>query len=91
MPKEEVEKRGFSTEVVDFLKEKFPVQLNMYLDKPLREEMADVIEMLNAKVYIIDEVKEGVSDEAVLYTSYETINIEYVSLDDSLKDEAEGV
>jgi hypothetical protein len=71
MPKAEVEKRGFSTEVVDLLETTFPVRLNMYNNgKPLRTEMAEVATKLQAKVYIVGEIKEGVAEEVNYYKEH---------------------
>ncbi|MDR1917017.1 MAG: hypothetical protein LBQ58_10635 [Synergistaceae bacterium] len=69
MPRREILKRGFSTEIVDFFEKHFPIQLNMYNEGVLREEMADIAQRLNATVYVIGEIKHGVSEEFNLYNS----------------------
>ena len=70
MPREEVSKRGFSTEVLDLLETTFPVRLNMYNQKPLRNEMASVAKSLQATVFVIGEIKEGVAEELELYRNH---------------------
>lgn len=71
MPRAEVIKKGFSTEVVDFLEETFPIQLNLYADgAPLRHEMVKIANHLDANVYFIGEIKEGVLEEYTLYKSF---------------------
>lgn len=67
MPRLEIEKRGFSTEVVDMLETTFPIRLNVYNGKPLRSEMAELASKLEAKVYVVGEVKEGVLEEVNFY------------------------
>lgn len=67
MPLQEVKQRGFGTEVVDELEKLFPVRLNMYNTKPLREEMADIASSLEAQVFVVGEIKEGVAEEVELY------------------------
>ena len=47
MPRAELEKRGFSFEVVDLLESTFPIRLNLYNGKPLRQEMVEVAAMLS--------------------------------------------
>lgn len=71
MPRSEVIKRCFSTEVVDLLEDTFPLRLNMYNNGPLREEMAKVAQLLKAEsVYVIGEIKEGVAEEVEMYKKY---------------------
>lgn len=66
MPRKLVEEKGWSTNILDEL-EKFPVRLNMYDEKPLREQMAVTASKLGANVIVIGEVKEGVEEEIKLY------------------------
>lgn len=66
MPRKLVEEKGWSTKIIDEL-EQFPVRLNMYDGKPLREEMATVASKLKANVIVIGEIKEGVLEEVNLY------------------------
>lgn len=67
LPRKVVLEKSFPTDVIDALDEFFPIQLNLYKDQPLRSEMAVVGKALNAKVYIIGEVKEGVAEEEKFY------------------------
>lgn len=67
MPEKEVIKRKFSTDVVDCLSGEFPLQLNMYSNGPLRQDMAIVGAKLGANVYVIGDAKEGVHEEVLLY------------------------
>jgi hypothetical protein len=69
LPRKIVEEKNIPTDVVDTLEALFPVQLNMFDKAPLRAEMVEVAKKLNAKVYIIGEVKEGVKEEADLYNA----------------------
>lgn len=79
MPRAEVVKRDFSPLIVDTLEQHFPVQLNMYRDKPLREEMVEVAKRLDAKIVVIGEIKEGVKEEVDLYSAA-GLTIEQVQL-----------
>jgi hypothetical protein len=67
MPRETVLEKGFSTDVVDKLKELFPLQMNCYNDGPQRDLMASIIKQTKGDVYTIGEVKEGVLEELKLY------------------------
>ena len=67
MPRAELEARNFSCDVVNALENLFPVRLNMYNEKPLRNEMVDAAAKLGAQVYVIGEIKEGVAEEVALY------------------------
>lgn len=67
MPREAVIEKGFSTEVVDTLKELFPIQMNCYDGGPQRDLMASVIKQTYGEVYAIGEIKEGVAEEVELY------------------------
>lgn len=67
MPKEIVLEKGFSTEIVDALQRGFPVQLNMYNNGPMRQEMMEVAKQLRSKIVVIGEIKEGVAEEVELY------------------------
>ena len=62
-----LEERSIPTDVVNALENLFPVQLNMYNEKPLREEMVQVAAKLEATVYVIGDIKEGVAEEVALY------------------------
>lgn len=90
MPRKEVISKGFSTDVLDTLDTLFPIQLNMYKDgKPMREEMVKLSCKLNASIYFIGEIKEGVLEEHELYTgnkdecktvSGNTLNLHFMPL-----------
>ena len=67
MPREEVVQRGFKTNLVDLIEKTFPIRLNLYYKKPLRAQMSELAYLLNAKIYVIGEIKEGVLEEVVLY------------------------
>ncbi len=67
MPREDVIKKRFDTEVVDTIESTFPIRLNLYNGGPLRNEMVEIACKLNAKVYVIGEIKEGVLEEVDLY------------------------
>jgi hypothetical protein len=67
LPRKIVEEKQFPTDVVDKLEALFPLQLNLWKEKPLRVEMAEVLSRLGGKVYVIGEVKEGVEEEISLY------------------------
>jgi hypothetical protein len=67
LPRRVLEEKHIPTDVVNALENLFPVQLNMFNEKPLREEMVDVAKKLEATVYVIGEVKEGVAEEVELY------------------------
>lgn len=67
MPREVVVDKGYSTEVVDALKELFPMQMNCYNDGPQRDLMASIIKQTHGDVYTVGEVKEGVLEEVKLY------------------------
>jgi len=67
MPRAEILKRNFSTDVVDVLERTFPIRLNVYNGKPLRNEMAYLASKLEAKVYVVGEIKEGVLEEVNFY------------------------
>ncbi len=75
MPREEVVKRGFSTEVVDALDQLFPEQVPYYMDGTVnRERMAQVASgngqnglRQNAKVFVIGPVVDGVKEEVAAY------------------------
>ena len=68
LPKAVLEEKKIPTDVIDALTEYFPLQLNMFANgKPLRAEMAEIASKLNATVYVIGEIKEGVAEEKALY------------------------
>lgn len=67
MPRKDVEYWGYNTEVVDILDTMFPFQLCMFNGYPHREEMAAVAKKMDAKVYVIGNVNEGVQEELDLY------------------------
>lgn len=67
MPREVIIEKGFSTEVVDALDQLFPTQINFYKDGPLRELMAKAAIALNANLYFVGQIKEGVAEEAKMY------------------------
>lgn len=70
MPKEVVEEKGFSTEVVDTLDEIFPHQkcfFNKETGKPNREKMAEYVKATGATVFIVGEANEGVAEELEFY------------------------
>lgn len=68
MPREVVVEKGYSTDVVDTLKELFPIQMNLYEESgPKRDLMASVLRQNNGVAYTIGEVKEGVMEEVKLY------------------------
>lgn len=69
MPRKELLERGFPLDVVDTLDNLFPIQLNLYQHKPLREQIANVGSSLSATVHVIGEIKEGVAEEIELYKS----------------------
>jgi glutaredoxin-related protein len=74
MPRSKVMEKGFSTSVVDALDKLFPHQLNMYscvTNMPLRKQMAHVALMLNATIYVIGDIAEGVAEEVQIYQSAE--------------------
>ena len=67
MSEKEVKKRKLKDIVQPLFKKLFPVQLNMYSNGVLREEMADIAKNLYADIYVIGEVKGGVKEEVELY------------------------
>lgn len=67
LPRKVVVEKGFSTTVVDALEKNFPVQLNMWNEKPLRNEMVDIAKRLGAEIFVIGDIKEGVEEEVNLY------------------------
>lgn len=79
MPRWLLQQKGIPLDVVSHLESLFPVQLNMYNMMPLREEMAELGKKLDAEVYVIGEVKEGVQQEVELYQQ-SGLNITYISL-----------
>lgn len=86
MPRDEVESRGFSTEVVDLLKELFPVQLNMYSNgSPMRSEMAFLAKKMGAKVYVLGSIIEGVEQEVEMYQNAR-LDINHVPIPQSESD-----
>lgn len=65
-----IQERGLPTDVVDALDELFPTQLNLsFVGGEFRNMMAYHAKTVNAKVYAIGEIKEGVADEVTLYES----------------------
>lgn len=79
MPRKTVEENGWPADVSNALDWIFPVQLNMYNGKPLREEMVIFGKAVNAVVYVIGEVKEGVQEEVNLYRAA-GLTIEYLPI-----------
>lgn len=76
MSRKEVEKENLSPDVVNKLDELFPLQLTMYRDgKQLLPEMADIMNRLEGKVYVIGEEVDGVAEELAEYAKY---NLEVV-------------
>ena len=67
LPKKEVEKRGLSTDVIDKLDELFPIQLNMWNGKVLRDDMGSYAKSLNAEIYVIGNINYGVKEEVDIY------------------------
>ncbi len=67
LPRRELEAKNIPCDVVNALENLFPVILNMYNEKTLREEMVDVAVKLGATVHVIGEIKEGVAEEVALY------------------------
>lgn len=81
LPKKILLEKGFPpTDVIDKLEELFPVQLNMYNEKPLRKEMAQVAVKLNARVYVIGNIIEGVEEDVNSYEK-EGVQFTHVPLD----------
>lgn len=82
MPREIVEEKGYSTDVVDLLDRLFPnKQLNVY-DSDLvkmRLDLAQFVRYFKADVYIIGDVYAGVSDEVALYEGI-SAKLNYISL-----------
>ena len=79
LPRKEVIKRGLPTDMIDMLDELFPIQLNFWDQKVLREEMGNYAKTLGAEVYIIGDVKDGVKDEENIYKS-KGLPIKYLDL-----------
>lgn len=68
MPRALVVEKGFPTIVLDAIDKLFPIQLNMFLHgAPLRTEMAEVAAKLEATVYVVGEIKEGVAEDVERY------------------------
>lgn len=69
MPMYEVQRRGMDTKVVDTILKLFPIQINLYspVKGPARKEMAQLAKTLNAKVYMIGEIKDEVAEDYQLY------------------------
>lgn len=80
LPRKVLEEKQIPTDVVNALENLFPVQLNMYNEKPLREEMVSVAKKLEATVYVIGEIKEGVAEEVELYRT-ENIPVVHLEID----------
>lgn len=76
MPRKVVEAKGWSTEILDAFDKYFPIQLNMYNEKPLRAEMASVANTFRANVLVIGEEVEGVAEEVKLYKGW-LLNVYY--------------
>lgn len=70
LPRRIVLEKEYSTAVVDALDKHFPIQLNLWKDAPLRDDMAQAVFDLSADVFVIGEVKEGVAEEVALYHQY---------------------
>ncbi len=79
MPIAEVEKKGWDPALAKALHQLFPVQLNMYDGRPLREEMAEVAKKLDAEIVVIGEVRDGVAEEVELYKEL-GLKINYLAL-----------
>lgn len=69
LPRQVVLHKQLPMDVVNALEEHFPIQLNMWKEVPLRDEMAVVAKRLKAQVYVIGDIREGVRDEVDLYRS----------------------
>lgn len=85
LPTHIVLEKGFSTKVVDLLHTLFPIQLNLWNEKPLRAEMAQTANNLFADVYFIGQIKEGVLDEFQLYRNYSLVNLFTVTTADGIR------
>lgn len=79
MPRIQVIRKGYDTKLCDLLDGAFPVQLIMFNEGTLREEMVKVGKKLEAKVYVLGEVKEGVATEVELYKAA-GLTIAYIPL-----------
>ena len=81
LPKHVVIEKGFSTDVVNSLEEKFPVQVNFCpAGKVDRAGMAEFMKEMGGTVYVIGEEKEGVAEEVRLYEE-NGIKIKKIPLD----------
>ncbi len=67
MPKHVLEEKGLSMGVCDALYKLFPWQLNIYNNGVARHEMARITSLLNAQVYVIGDVIDGVKEEVEMY------------------------
>jgi len=79
LPRQEVLRRHLPTDLVDKLDELFPIQLNMWNAKVLRQDMGEIATRLNAEVFVIGQVKGGVEEEINIYTS-KGLKINYISI-----------
>lgn len=81
LPKHVVLEKGFPTDVVNSLEEKFPVQVNFCPGgKVDRTGMAEFMKELGGTVYVIGEEVEGVAEEVALYEK-SGVRIKRVPLD----------
>lgn len=80
LPRAEVIAKNIPTDVVDLLDYCFPVQFNMWNGYTLRDLMVNVAQRLDAKIFVIGEVKEGVAEEVELYKKKD-LEITYIPLD----------
>lgn len=67
LPRHKVEAMNFPTTVIDKFDELFPVQLNFWEGIPLRKLMAKTAKAVEAEIFIIGDIIEGVQEEADLY------------------------
>jgi hypothetical protein len=68
MPRRETRIYGLSNKVNCLLERHFPVRLNMYTDRVLRQQMAEIVKKLDGTVYMVGEIKGGVKIEFDLYS-----------------------
>lgn len=66
MPRKLLEEKQMSLDLINLLDSLFPIQLNLYQEKALIKEIIQVGLNLNAMIYVIGAIKNGLIEEEKL-------------------------